>query len=623
MFERGAAGDRRGRGIATLSNDVAASALLLAALLEAQGARAEGLDARSLLAKLSDLSKLTAEEADLLRLAVAIEAPQLLTEAELAAVLDPQTLIDLGLTPDFVADLLDDGPEQALQRLKEAFAPKLKAALASVERKAFGDEAHLIKVSAQAAGSGEAAAPATAAAGAAEAGLSPLALLAGAAGLGAIGMAVGGGGGGSSGNSPANVNDAPTTTADTVAATEDSAVTFDVRTNDSDLDGDALTVTAINGTAITTTTPVTIANVGTVALNANGSLTFTPVANFNGTPSFAYTISDGRGGTATGTANVTVAAVNDAPVNSVPTAAVEASAGVGVAVAGMSVADVDGGNLTTTLALGAGQGTLAVGTVAGGATITGSGTASVTISGSVAQVNASLGAVTFTSGAGFSGNATLRVTTSDGALTDIDTRTIAVARVQTGVVSDGYVRGATVFIDVNGNGVRDALGPGLALEPQTTTNADGSYSFASNLVGPIVATGGTNIDTGLPNTVTLTAPAGSTVINPLTTIVQSLVSTGVPAAQATMQVAVALGLPAATDLGNYDILAKPATDTVAIAAQKAATQVVTLLNTARSRRQRQRRGGGNRGRDQARDSGDRRRHRHRPTHRRRHHRRWQ
>lgn len=566
--------------------DTIPGALLLAALLEAQGARADGIDASAILAKLSDLSTLTAEEVGLLHLAIAIEAPDLLTAAELAAVLDPQTLLDLGLPLDLVADLLDDSPELALQRLKEAFGPKLKAALASAERKAFGDEPHLIKVSAQAGASADAradgsAATAGAAAGAAEAGMSPLALLAGIAGLGAIGVAVGSGGGGSSGNSPANVNDAPTTTADTIAATEDTPVTFDVRTNDRDADGDPLTVTAINGTAITATTPVTLANVGTISLNASGTLTFTPLPNYNGAPSFTYTVSDGRGGTATGTATVTVAAVNDAPVNSVPAATLAASAGVGVAVAGISVADVDGGSLTTTLALGSGQGTLAVGAVAGGATIVGSGTASVTISGSIAQVNASLGAVTYTSGAGFSGTATLTVTTSDGTATDVDTRSIAVARVQTGVVSDGYVAGASVFIDVNGNGIRDALGPGLELEPQTTTNANGTYSFASNLVGPIVATGGTNIDTGLPNLVTLTAPVGSTVINPLTTIVQSLVSTGVPAAQATMQVAVALGLPATTNLGSYDILAQPATDPVAVAAQKVATQIVTLLNTAR------------------------------------------
>ncbi|MBF0130577.1 MAG: tandem-95 repeat protein, partial [Alphaproteobacteria bacterium] len=53
---------------------------------------------------------------------------------------------------------------------------------------------------------------------------------------------------------------------------------------------------------------------GTLSLDANGSYTYTPNANFNGNDSFTYTVSDGFGGTATGTAHITVAAVNDAPV---------------------------------------------------------------------------------------------------------------------------------------------------------------------------------------------------------------------------------------------------------------------------------------------------------------------
>ena len=68
---------------------------------------------------------------------------------------------------------------------------------------------------------------------------------------------------------------------------------------DSDADGDALTVTA--GKFSTT-------NGGSVSLNANGSFAFTPVEAFYGTDSFTYTISDGFGGTATGTVLVTVTA---------------------------------------------------------------------------------------------------------------------------------------------------------------------------------------------------------------------------------------------------------------------------------------------------------------------------
>ena len=71
-----------------------------------------------------------------------------------------------------------------------------------------------------------------------------------------------------------------------------------------DLDGDSLTVN---------TTPVTNVSNGTLVLNANGTFTYTPNANFNGTDSFVYQISDGNGGLATATATINVDAVNDAP----------------------------------------------------------------------------------------------------------------------------------------------------------------------------------------------------------------------------------------------------------------------------------------------------------------------
>ncbi len=51
---------------------------------------------------------------------------------------------------------------------------------------------------------------------------------------------------------------------------------------------------------------------GTVTLVA-GVVSYTPNANYFGTDSFTYTVSDGNGGTATATVNVTVTAVNDNP----------------------------------------------------------------------------------------------------------------------------------------------------------------------------------------------------------------------------------------------------------------------------------------------------------------------
>ena len=59
--------------------------------------------------------------------------------------------------------------------------------------------------------------------------------------------------------------------------------------NDSDVDGDTL---AVN------TTPIVDVTDGTLVLNADGTFTYTPDANFNGTDGFTYEINDGNGGTA-------------------------------------------------------------------------------------------------------------------------------------------------------------------------------------------------------------------------------------------------------------------------------------------------------------------------------------
>jgi len=72
-----------------------------------------------------------------------------------------------------------------------------------------------------------------------------------------------------------------------------------------DGDGDALTF-ALN----------TDATNGTATVAANGDVTFMPDADFSGTDSFTYTVSDGNGGSDTETVNVTVDPVNDAPVAS-------------------------------------------------------------------------------------------------------------------------------------------------------------------------------------------------------------------------------------------------------------------------------------------------------------------
>ena len=100
-----------------------------------------------------------------------------------------------------------------------------------------------------------------------------------------------------------NPNTAPVADNDTVTVVEDSAATaIDVLANDSDPDG-PLTITGV-------TQPAN----GTVAITGGGSaVSYTPAANFNGTNTFSYTVTQG-GVDATANVTVTVTAAPDATV---------------------------------------------------------------------------------------------------------------------------------------------------------------------------------------------------------------------------------------------------------------------------------------------------------------------
>ena len=89
------------------------------------------------------------------------------------------------------------------------------------------------------------------------------------------------------------------TTAEDVAFT-----TADVLTNDTDPNGDPLSVTGVD----------TAGTVGGVVDNGDGTFDYTPLADFNGTDSFGHTVSDPEGASDTGTVTITVTAVNDPPV---------------------------------------------------------------------------------------------------------------------------------------------------------------------------------------------------------------------------------------------------------------------------------------------------------------------
>ena len=101
------------------------------------------------------------------------------------------------------------------------------------------------------------------------------------------------------------VNDAPVATGDEYAIDEDAVMTIDaaagVLANDTDGDGDPLTATLVSGPAN-----------GTLTLNADGSFTYTPTANFNGSDSFTYSVSDGTS-SSEATVTLTVNPLNDIP----------------------------------------------------------------------------------------------------------------------------------------------------------------------------------------------------------------------------------------------------------------------------------------------------------------------
>ncbi|MCA6117922.1 DUF4082 domain-containing protein [Bradyrhizobium sp. WSM 1738] len=105
---------------------------------------------------------------------------------------------------------------------------------------------------------------------------------------------------------PVAANDVGPTIAQNLAATIAAA---SLTSNDSDPDGDALSVIGVSAPTH-----------GTVVLNTqpnpqNNTITFTPDSGYTGPASFSYTVSDGRGGTATANVNFTVVPAGAAPVS--------------------------------------------------------------------------------------------------------------------------------------------------------------------------------------------------------------------------------------------------------------------------------------------------------------------
>lgn len=111
------------------------------------------------------------------------------------------------------------------------------------------------------------------------------------------------------------VNDSPIAVVDQAVVNEDSTNTITVLTNDTDVDGDTLTITSASSTH------------GRLVINAGQSIDYTPPLNFNGTDIINYDISDANGGVDSSTVTITVTAVNDTPVALNDTATVNEDVG--------------------------------------------------------------------------------------------------------------------------------------------------------------------------------------------------------------------------------------------------------------------------------------------------------
>src|SRR5204862_5924279 len=94
---------------------------------------------------------------------------------------------------------------------------------------------------------------------------------------------------------------------------------------------------------------------GSVTSHPDGTITYTPALNYNGADAFTYTISDGHGGTVSATVNVTITAVNDAPVAADQAVTTDEDTAKAIT---LSATDVEGSPLTYAIVTGPVHGTL-------------------------------------------------------------------------------------------------------------------------------------------------------------------------------------------------------------------------------------------------------------------------
>lgn len=148
------------------------------------------------------------------------------------------------------------------------------------------------------------------------------------------------------------VNDAPVAVNDSYNTDEDTALNIPAKgvlTNDTDVELNALTAILVSGPSN-----------GSLTLNTDGSFTYTPNANFNGSDSFTYKANDGSADSNIATVAITVRAINDAPVADNDAYSINEDATLNVAAPGVLDGDTDqeGSPLTAILVSGPAHGSL-------------------------------------------------------------------------------------------------------------------------------------------------------------------------------------------------------------------------------------------------------------------------
>jgi hypothetical protein len=302
------------------------------------------------------------------------------------------------------------------------------------------------------------------------------------------------------------VNDTPTAGSTNVNVDEDHALPIDLAALASDVEtSDAnLTYVIDSGPAHGTLT------------GAGGSRTFTPDGDFNGSDTVTYHVSDrgdpdncgGPGAgcaaaktSAVGTVAITVNAVDDAPVNTVPAGPITVVQDTDRPIGGLAVADVDAGGQDVKLTLSAVHGSLTVSTsVFGGVgdmQVAGNGTTTVVVTAPLLQINTTLAdanGLVYHGDAAHTGPDTLTVISDDlghtgtgGPLTDTDTVALTIVPPNQPPVASGQSlttnedTAKTIKLSAS-----DADG-----DPLTLAKGTGPSHGTLGAIGPVTCTGAT------------------------------------------------------------------------------------------------------------------------------------